>query len=223
MYLILVILISGGALFYASYSIRLGVYIKSLCRNKKAGRVVAVTFDDGPHPVMTPRILEVLKKHGATAAFFLTGTNAVKYPGIVKLIAEQGHEIGNHSYRHSWSFPLIKQKAMIEELDKTDTVIKEITGKKPEYFRPPFGVTNPVLAKALRRTGHIPVGWSIRSLDTLGKSRCSVLRRITGKLHEGAVILMHDTMPGADELTDMVLEDIKKRNYKTVSIRNLFN
>ncbi len=99
MYVIIAIIAAGFALFYCSYQIRLGAYVRSLCRNRAAGHVVALTFDDGPDPEQTPRVLDTLREHGVRATFFLIGSKAELHPEIVRRMAAEGHAIGIHTWR----------------------------------------------------------------------------------------------------------------------------
>lgn len=112
MYVIIAIIAAGFALFYCSYQIRLGAYVRSLCRNRAAGHVVALTFDDGPDPEQTPRVLDTLREHGVRATFFLIGSKAELHPEIVRRMAAEGHAIGIHTWSHSPGFPMQRSGAM---------------------------------------------------------------------------------------------------------------
>ena len=167
MYVIIAIIAAGFALFYCSYQIRLGAYVRSLCRNRAAGRVVALTFDDGPDPEQTPRVLDTLRAHGVRATFFLIGSKAELHPEIVRRMAAEGHAIGIHTWSHTPGFPMLRSGAMAADILRCRESLREITGVETDLFRPPYGVTNPMVARAVKRTGSRCVGWSIRSLDTL--------------------------------------------------------
>lgn len=210
-------------LFYASYSISAGVYVKSLCRDYCNKDAIALTFDDGVDPVMTPKVLNVLKKYHAKATFFIIGEKAFNYPEVVKMIIEQGHSIGNHSYRHKWYFPLKTTRSIYNEIKDCTTVLEKISGFKIKLFRPPFGVTNPMIAKALKRTGLLSIGWSIRSFDTIGQDLDNVKARVILQLKPGKVILLHDNRPDADILLEKILLEIERRSLKAITIDQLFN
>ncbi|MBD9235884.1 MAG: polysaccharide deacetylase family protein, partial [Alistipes onderdonkii] len=167
MYVIIAIIAAGFALFYCSYQIRLGAYVRSLCRNRAAGHVVALTFDDGPDPEQTPRVLDTLREHGVRATFFLIGSKAELHPEIVRRMAAEGHAIGIHTWSHSPGFPMRRSGAMAADILRCRESLREITGVETDLFRPPYGVTNPMVARAVKRTRSRCVGWSIRSLDTL--------------------------------------------------------
>lgn len=223
MYVIIAIIAAGFALFYCSYQIRLGAYVRCLCRNRAAGRVVALTFDDGPDPGQTPRILDTLREHGVRATFFLVGSKAELHPEIVRRIAAEGHAIGIHTWSHRPGFPMRRSGAMVADILRCRESLREITGVETDLFRPPYGVTNPMVARAVKRTRSRCVGWSIRSLDTLRRrSREAVARRIRRRLGDGKVILLHDDRPGAERLLAMVLGDLKREGYRTATVCELF-
>ena len=209
-------------LVYASYSIEAGVYIKSLCKNPCKGKVVAITFDDGPDANQTPKILDVLKEYNAKACFFCIGNKIAGNENILLRIKEEDHLIGNHSYNHFFSFPLQTSQQVEEELYLCKKVIENTIKEKTIFFRPPFGITNPIIAKAIKKMNYISIGWSIRSLDTCKKEEI-VLKRIKRKLKPGAVILLHDTLPESDTLLRKILEHIKESGYSVERIDKLFD
>jgi peptidoglycan/xylan/chitin deacetylase (PgdA/CDA1 family) len=216
-----------GFLAWASADIGSGVYVKALCRARTGRRAVALTFDDGPHPERTPRILDILKKHGVQATFFVIGKRAAAHPEIVRRIVAEGHLVGNHTFRHSPRFPLGGSSSMAREIareiERCDEALEKITGARPKLFRPPFGVTNPNIARALRRSKHTVAGWSIRSLDTVARRpREKVLERVSLRLHPGAVILLHDDREGGDRLLEMILNHLERNDYKVERFDKLF-
>lgn len=204
-------------LIYASYSINSQVYVKTLCKSSTQERVVTLTFDDGIDAQQTPLVLDVLKKHDAKAIFFLIGERTEKYPEIAGRILKEGHLIGNHSYTHRWSFPLSSYNVITEELCRTEALLTSLAGKEQKLFRPPFGVTNPIIGRAVLQLGYHTIGWSIRSLDT-SLSREQTLRRIEKRLHPGAIILLHDNLPESHILLEELLELLYKQNYRVQTI-----
>lgn len=209
-------------LFYASYSIGSGVYVKTLCRGKTNERVVCLTFDDGPDPEYTLQVLDVLKKHQVPAAFFCIGEKVRENPFVMERIVSEGHHVGNHSDNHSWKFPLLSQKEMYKEIDQCEKAL--LTHTKPILtFRPPFGVTNPTIASLVKNRPYIIIGWSIRSFDTRGESEDKVFRRITRQIGPGSVILLHDRLPGCASLLTRLLEYLKTINYEVISLDKMFD
>ncbi|MEG1511726.1 MAG: polysaccharide deacetylase family protein [Bacteroidales bacterium] len=199
---------------YASASISLGIYVKALCKIKINKPIIAITFDDGPNPVYTPKVLEVLRENNIKALFFCVGSMAKKYPNIVKQIIDEGHIIGNHSYSHSNFFPIFSKNKMKADMEQCSCVLEKITGEKTLLFRPPFGVTNPIVASAIKECGFKTVGWSIRSFDTISGPRENVVKRIINKLHNGAIILLHDNRDNSNELLQNLITKTLEKGYK---------
>lgn len=209
-------------LVWASADVRSGIYLGMLCRTMTHRRVVALTFDDGPDAEETPRVLDVLKRHGVRATFFVVGERIEAHPELLLRMLSEGHTIGNHTSTHTASLPLKRSRTIAEEIDRTRTLVTRLTGFRMRLFRPPFGVTNPNVARAVRRTGVVSVGWSIRSLDTMKGDRQRVLERILSHLHPGGVVLLHDRVEGAAELLDKLLVELKARNYTAATVDELF-
>lgn len=179
-----------------------------------------LTFDDGPHPEFTPKILEVLSRFNAKATFFCIGKNIEKHPDIFLKIIEQGHLIGNHSYVHSNNYGFLSTKAVVQDLRRTQEIITHLTGQKNKLFRPPFGVTNPNIASAVKNLNLTTVGWSIRSYDTIAKAPEIVFKKINKKMKSGSILLLHDTSQLTVEVLEQLLIsfDSRKFNAKTLSI-----
>lgn len=217
------VLLAAVLLVRGSASVRASWYLRMRCRARGAGRRVALTFDDGPDPQRTPAMLDLLARQGVRATFFVVGARAEAHPELVRRMAAEGHVVGNHSYTHSWRFPLRSLGRTMEELRRTGEVLQRITGLRPRLFRPPFGVTNPTIARAVRRLGLDPVGWSIRSLDTMGQSPERVAARILRRLHPGAVILLHDRCAGSERLVGLLVEGLRSRGLEPVTLPELFD
>lgn len=207
MLIICAIFIALSVLFtaWASFNISSGVFLKAICRNGRLNKGLLLTFDDGPDPVNTPQILGILEKYNVKAVFFVTGLKAAKYPEIVEKISENGHLIGNHSYFHSIFFPFYLKNTIISELEKTADFVENVTGRKIKYFRPPFGVTNPRIAYAVRKKGYVTVGWSVRSKDTVLKDGDRIFERVAGLVKGGDIILLHDTVQGSVKMLDKLI------------------
>lgn len=206
---------------FASYSIETGVYLKAFCRAKTKQKIIALSFDDGPHPVLTPKVLDVLANHQIKAIFFLIGEFAEKYPEIVQRIINEGHLIGNHTYTHKGNFPILGKTRIEEDLKKCESTLTKITNQEIKYFRPPFGVTNPTIGSVVRKLGYKTIGWSIRSLDTKKEPRTKVLMRIKQLIHPGGIILMHDNREQSDLLTESVINDLTTRGYRFLRVDEL--
>ncbi len=211
-------------LVWASADIGSNIYVKTICRAKIEEKKVALTFDDGPHAKMTPRVLDVLRRHNVKATFFLVGNKVRQYPDIAKRIVAEGHSIANHTYSHQPTFPLKGYNAVAKELKSCQDVIMKTTGVSTQLFRPPFGVTNPIIGKAVRKLGIQCVGWSVRSLDTVKSQGVErTFERVCQRLHNGAIILLHDRCEDADVLLEILINWMLDKGYKIVSIDELLN
>lgn len=152
---------------WASASIRSGVYVRAFCREKTDRKVVYLTFDDGPHPPETERVLDVLRERGARATFFLIGSKVSGNEAVLRRMLEEGHALGLHTYSHAGTFPLMSFDKMLADVNEGKRAVESVAGKKVSLFRPPFGVTNPTISKVIRTLGLQTVGWDVRSFDTM--------------------------------------------------------
>jgi peptidoglycan/xylan/chitin deacetylase (PgdA/CDA1 family) len=163
----------------------------SLAQLRDNTRPIALTFDDGPTE-NTLKVLDILKKENIKAAFFVIGKQIPGYEEILKRIEEEGHLIGNHTYSHEAKFYLQSANKMTADIQACNEEIARVVGYAPNIFRPPFGVTNPTLAKALRIMELQCVGWSLRSYDTMAKDGKSLLQKILKQAKMNDIILLHD-------------------------------
>lgn len=152
---------------WASASIRSGVYVRAFCGVKTDRKVVYLTFDDGPHPPETERVLDVLRERGGRATFFLIGSKVSGNEAVLRRMLEEGHALGLHTYSHAGTFPLLSFDKMLADVNEGKRAVESVAGKKISLFRPPFGVTNPTIAKVIRTLGLQTVGWNVRSFDTM--------------------------------------------------------
>jgi peptidoglycan/xylan/chitin deacetylase (PgdA/CDA1 family) len=182
---------------------------------------VAISFDDGPNPNFTPQVLSLLKRFNAKATFFCIGKNAESHPLLVKEIIDQGHTIGNHTYTHSNSFGFLSTEKVISELEKTNEIIYSLTRLKLRLYRPAFGITNPRIKKAMKHTGLISIGWSIRSLDTIIYSQKKILKRVTRRLKKGDIILLHDSSARTVAVLEHLLIFLQANNLQPVTVDKL--
>ena len=188
--------------------VRLGYFVRSFCRGRQPGAGVVLTFDDGPDPSGTEKLLGVLSSHGVKATFFPIGTRAESHPDLLRDIDQGGHAVGNHSYRHAWFTNLLTGRSLEQEIDKAQNAVAKAIGKTPVFFRPPAGLTNPHYRKVLKRHGLQVVGWDVRVFDTRRKAE-NVLRKVLSKAREGSIILLHEGRRDPDELAAMVDSIVK--------------
>ncbi len=210
-------------LLVGSSFIQLNYHVKAYCKNpNEKEKKIALSFDDGPHPI-TSQILTLLKEYNAKATFFCIGKNIEQHPEILKQIFEDGHVIGNHSYSHSHFFDFYRKDRIVKELQDTNAVIYNIIGKKARFFRPPYGVTNPSIAKALSITQHQVIGWNIRSMDGIIKNEKIIYNRIAKRIAPGSVVLLHDTSATTVRVLEQLLLFLRANKYEIVGIEELLD
>jgi peptidoglycan-N-acetylglucosamine deacetylase len=166
---------------------------KPITRVRTNKPLVALTFDDGPHPVYTGRILEVLAAHGAHATFFITAANAEKYPDVVKAVVAGGHDIANHSTDHRHLLSLLPFRTQYRDIRTAQEIIERISGRRPRLYRPPMGYKTPETFRAAARTGLTVCGWDIKGLDTVLTNPNRIAALVVSRARRGSVILLHDS------------------------------
>lgn len=217
---LIIFLLFLGIEFYGAYFIHSNFHVTAICETKTDDKVIALTFDDGPVP-QTEKILNILQEHQTTATFFCIGNRIKGKEAILRKIDEQGHLIGNHSYSHGFLFDLKTTASLINDLELADAAIKNVIGKSPAFFRPPYGVTTPGIARATKRLNFAVIGWNIRSLDTSIQDTQIILKRITDRLKPGSIVLLHDTIPGTELVLRDLLNYLKKHDYRVVGLDTL--
>lgn len=153
---------------------------------------VALTFDDGPDPEVTPRVLDLLDGHGVRASFFCIAETAARHPELCREIVRRGHGVENHSARHPYTFALRGMGGMRAEIDAAQQMLGLLAGRAPRYFRPPAGLRNPLLDPVLHGLGLQLVSWSRRGFDTHHGDVDFVAAKLTTGLAAGDILLMHD-------------------------------
>ncbi|WP_053083744.1 polysaccharide deacetylase family protein [Rubeoparvulum massiliense] len=195
-------------------------------RSNTEQKVVAITFDDGPDPTYTPQILQRLQFHQVPATFFMLGSQAERYPAIVREVQQQGHEIGNHGYHHLQLENLSKEHIQ-REIQRTNQVIQRITGKPVRYYRPPNGVITHQVLQAVEAEGQLLIFWSVDPKDWSLKRTAEVIAKsVQGKVKPGDIILFHDGGLNQQALLsalDSLILDLKAEGYRFVTIPQLLN
>jgi peptidoglycan/xylan/chitin deacetylase (PgdA/CDA1 family) len=187
-------LVLGGVLI-----LRWRVFVDALVHAPPGARGVALTFDDGPHPRWTPRVLDLLASRNACATFFLMGRKAEAYPEVVRAILERGHSVGLHSYAHDRLFALRGERRVRADLERGIAALEKITGRRPALFRPPIGHTNPVIARVVDSLDLVVVGWTIAGHDGVARARPdAVVARVRRDLRDGVIVLLHDAPENGD-------------------------
>lgn len=210
-------LLFSAVVVWGSFDIQLGYFVNSLTHKRTKIKEVALTFDDGPTE-FTPKFLDLLKENNIKATFFCIGKQVEKYPETFQRIIAEGHTIGNHTFSHSNNTGFLSTPKMVEEIEKCDQIMEKVGNIKNNLYRPPFGVTNPNIAKAIRQTHKKSIGWNVRSLDTITDNEKTIYKRVTKNLKKGSIILLHDT----SEKTYNVLKDLllflKDKKYSTFTV-----
>ena len=201
---------------YASANINSGIYLKAICKLKTNEKTVALTFDDGPDSKITPQVLNVLAQYNIKALFFCIGNKIKGNEELIKRIVEEGHILGNHSYNHKPTFPLFSASKMKTDIEQCNMEIIRITREKTNLFRPPFGVTNPTIAKIVRELKYKTIGWNIRSFDTIRKQPHKVAARVNRKLKPGSIILLHDNTENITQILEEIINFAQKTGYKFI-------
>lgn len=218
MYIIIIVILAASVfLFYASYCISSQFYVKAICRIETKEKIVALTFDDGPDQ-NTEQVLAVLKRHNAKAAFFCIGNKVEQDPEMARRIEAEGHLVGNHSYSHSGKLPIMSAEKIREDYEKSREILSQTLGHPIRFFRPPFGVTNPLVKKALKDSDYKIIGWNIRSYDTTGDKSDKVAKRVAKQIKPGSIILLHDRLPQSAQTLELILQELEKQAYKIVRI-----
>jgi len=190
-----------GALSAAWYAVAtvgvlfpgLEMYGPIVSRGPPGRRSVALTFDDGPHPVTTRRILAVLAATPHRATFFVLGTKARRHPEVLREIHAAGHTIGVHGDRHDRLHSFRMPRRVHDELDRAARAVEDVTGIRPRYFRPPLGHTSVTTTRGVRRAGMTLVGWATRGLDGMrGRRPEAVVARVAREVTDGAIVMLHD-------------------------------
>lgn len=178
---------------------------------------VALTFDDGPHPVYTPQLLDGLKECGVHATFFVVGKNILGNEALLKRMETEGHLIGNHTYSHVKLSELDIARACAE-VEKTNALICEVTGKEPEFIRPPFGEWKKAMECSFEM---IPVLWDVDPLDWTTKNTALVVERVLKDTKPGDIILLHDYYQSSVDAALEIVDALTERGYKFVTVDEL--
>ena len=185
-----------------------------------ADRVVALTFDDGPDPTFTPKVLGVLAQYGVPATFFMIGWEAAASPDLVRRVAAAGDGVGSHTWNHL-DLTRLNEAGMAVQVDKTEALLSSETGWKVTCIRPPEGHENPALVRRLSQRGLSTVLWSADTRDWTRPGTDTIVQRALGNLSPGAIILLHDG--GGDRSETLaglprIIEGVQSEGYRLVPI-----
>lgn len=187
---------------------------------------VALTFDDGPDPEVTPRVLDLLDRYDARASFFCIGERAGRHPGLCRDIVARGHTVENHGFGHRLDFALSGYRRFLSDVSTAQATLTASAGRRPTCFRAPFGIRNPFLEPVLCRLGLRLVSWTRRGYDTRERCSARIMRRLTRGLAAGDILLLHDgnaarTADGAPVVLSVLprlLEALDRAGLRSVSL-----
>lgn len=203
-----------------SLTLRLGkTLVRSILWQTEETKI-HLTFDDGPHPVGTPKILDVLKERNVRSTFFLIGNNVRQYPALTRRIVDEGHIIGNHTFHHL-RMMFRSGKIQQSEIEQANEVIEQLTGTRPTFFRPPYGFFDHRTLSAAREANLRVVLWSIDPKDFKASSRENVVRKVIVNLHPGGIVLLHDndfTRNTLAQTVNSIIDGIEAQGYSSTPL-----
>jgi peptidoglycan/xylan/chitin deacetylase (PgdA/CDA1 family) len=217
-----VLLAAGGWVGYG-WGAQCVLPLLAVRRGPAGRRRVSLTFDDGPDPEATPRLLRLLAARGARATFFLIGERASRHPDLVRAIAAEGHEVANHTWHHRNAW-FLGPRATEEEIVGGAGVLARITGEWPRLYRPPWGIVNVAALRAAGGAGLTTVLWSMQPEGLRARAPEEQLRYCARRLHDGAIVCCHDApgLPGAPDrvlrLMPGLLDLLADRGYAAVPV-----
>ncbi|TYP56756.1 polysaccharide deacetylase family protein [Thermosediminibacter litoriperuensis] len=216
-----VILASQAAVFKRAINVFAGRdRLVPIYRVQTDEKRIAISFDAAWGSDKTPKLLEILKKYDIKTTFFLVKMWMDKYPDMTKLIAQEGHEIGNHSATHPRMGSLSRQE-IIEEIKTTHEKIKELTGQECRVFRPPFGDYSNTLITTANELGYYVIQWDVDSLDWKDLSAGAIYSRVVNQVKPGSIILFHNNGKNTAEALEPILKELKGRGYEIVPVSQL--
>lgn len=203
-----VVLGAGAVAARAFFSSRSALLGRVVFRGERADPPrIAFTFDDGPDPAATPRVLDVLGRLKVPGAFFVIGRCAERHPEVLQRIHAEGHLLGNHSFHHHHLGTMRRASYWRTELARTEDAIAAATGVRPRLFRPPMGFRNWHLMRAARERGDVIVTWTRRAYDGVPTSAAKIVARLAGRMEAGDIIALHDgTDPNGRRDPDATIE-----------------
>lgn len=191
-------------------------------------KLIALTFDDGPNPITTPEILDLLKKYDAKATFFVVGNRLDRYPNVVMREAAEGHEVANHTYNHLYFNRKIGPSTITDEILKNRQKIKALTGQTSPWFRPPGGFYSDLIVNTAKKNGYTVVLWSWHqdTKDWIKPGTNKIVSKVLNNARNGDIVLLHDHVEGSTqtvEALNRILPELKKRGFQFVTVSELLN
>lgn len=208
---------------YGSFVLSAQYYVPSKLRADRSTKAIALTFNDGPIAGKTEKILDILKSRQVQATFFCAGHRVKNNSSLVKQIHDEGHILGNYSYTHKSLFDLRSTVNMTKELVSTNAIIFEMIGSQPKFCRTQDGVTNPMIARAVKRKNLTLIGWSVDSHDKVIKDKAQLLSKVTKQMQAGDILLFHDQGEVTADILGAVIDQASKLGLEIVRVDRLLN
>ena len=198
-------------------------------RGPRQGRRVALSFDDGPDAEVTPAVLDALKSHDARATFFAIGRALEAQPELARRLAQEGHELGNHSFGHSRWMSFRMPRAQVREIERGERAIEAVTGRRTQpLYRAPFGIKSPPFVEAAHERQLTLVGWSLHSRDTRRLDPARIAERVLKRIRPGDIVLMHDghdrpgrRRSGCAQALPLILRGLREKGLECVTVSEL--
>jgi len=201
---------------FGGYTVRLRYHSCGI-----SGKLVALTFDDGPLPGTTDVMLDILKSRSVKATFFVVGKNVAAHPDLMRRIASEGHEIGNHSWDHV-SFRNLDRREIARQISSTDQAVQACAGTRPTVFRPPFGINDAAHDDWIREThGHKTILWSVDPEDWKIHDPSLIAETIVTNARPGSIILAHDVYPASVEAMPLALDGLSRKGFQFLGVSEL--
>ncbi|MBE2294429.1 MAG: polysaccharide deacetylase family protein [Phycisphaerales bacterium] len=208
---------------------RLNFYLHAACRGPSAQPWVALTFDDGPDPAITPLLLELLRREGVPATFFYIGEAAQRYPALVTEAAADGHLIANHSNHHGYAWAFASERQLLAEFEAANRVLSSILGHSPRFVRTPVGISRPGLDKVLHHLRLRNIAWDVRGLEGFHRDPERISAHIADRARNGSIILLHELYYGVARFdpqqvlrtTQLTIDRLRARGFSLVHLDQL--
>ncbi len=221
---LLVLLLSLRLLFYGIPVLALRE--EDVYRSVKTNSMkIAITFDDGPHPSLTPRILEILERYGVKATFFMVGVNVVNYPEVAKAVIDAGHEVGNHTFSHL-TVAGVGERTLQAEVERCEDALEELCEYRPQVFRPPQGALDPCVTQYAKEADYSVVLWSLDTKDWEVKDAQRIAHTVLSQVRAGDIILLHDYIgrkSKTPEALEVLLPELLAHGFEPVTVRELLS
>ena len=210
----------GALLAKNAYVRETGLKFNKLMRGGPHRREIALTFDDGPHPVYTLQLLNILRRTHTPATFFVVGEQVEKFPGLVRLEVAEGHEIADHTYDHV-NLTVIPPELVAYEVQHCNTAIVRATGAPVRFFRPPGGEYNGETVREVSKHGFITTLWTNDPGDFSHPAASAIQAHVTAHLENGGIILLHDGIPQTLSALPAIIAEAKRRGFQFVTVSRL--